>query len=78
MGAQGAIRVAKGGFRTYTRQDGLDTDNIRSILETRSGPALRCQRRASTGAKPVNCLMGGNFIAVRPNIPRYHRRLGLE
>ncbi|MGO4879744.1 MAG: two-component regulator propeller domain-containing protein [Bryobacteraceae bacterium] len=67
MGAQGAIRVAKGGFRTYTQHDGLDTDNIRSILETADGRL--CAITSGVKAKPVNCYDGRRFLAVRPNIP---------
>jgi signal transduction histidine kinase/ligand-binding sensor domain-containing protein len=67
MGAQGAIRVAKGGFRTYTRQDGLDNDNIRSILETPTGQL--CAITAGVKARPVNCYDGRRFHAIRPNIP---------
>jgi signal transduction histidine kinase/ligand-binding sensor domain-containing protein len=69
MGAQGAIRVAKGGFRTYTRQDGLDNDNIRSILETPAGQLCVVSVGSGTGAKPVNCYDGRKFIAIRPHIP---------
>ena len=69
MGAQGAIRVAKGGFLTYTRQDGLDTDDIRSILETPEGQLCVVTSGSVAGAKPVNCYDGRKFIAIRPNIP---------
>jgi ligand-binding sensor domain-containing protein/signal transduction histidine kinase len=67
MGAQGAIRVAKGGFRTYTQQDGLDTDNIRSILETPEGQL--CAITSGVKSKPVNYYDGRRFHGVRPNIP---------
>ena len=67
MGAQGAIRVAKGGFRTYTSQDGLDTDNIRSILETQDGQL--CAITSGDKSKPVNYYDGRRFHSVRPNIP---------
>jgi len=67
MGAQGAIRVAQGGFRTFTQQDGLDDDNIRSILETPQGQL--CAITAGVKARPVNCYDGRKFQAVRPNIP---------
>ena len=67
MGAQGAIRVAKGGFRTYTLQDGLDNYDIRSILETPDGQL--CVISAGVKAKPVNYYDGVRFHAVRPNIP---------
>jgi ligand-binding sensor domain-containing protein/two-component sensor histidine kinase len=69
MGAQGAIRVAKGGLRTYTRQDGLDSANIRSIVETQAGQL--CVVSACTGAeaKPLNCYDGRKFIAIRPHVP---------
>ena len=68
LGAQGAIRVAKGGFRNYTQQDGLDTDDIRSILETRDGQL--CAITSGVKAKPANYYDGRRFHAVRPNIPR--------
>jgi ligand-binding sensor domain-containing protein len=67
VGAQGAIRMARGGFRTYTTQDGLDTANIRSILETREGQL--CVISAGAKARPVNYYDGRRFHAVRPNIP---------
>jgi len=68
IGAQGAICVTKGGFRTYTMQDGLDTNNIRSILETADGQL--CAITSGVKAKPVNYFDGRKFHAVRPNIPR--------
>ncbi len=67
MGAQGAIRLAKGGFRTYTRQDGLDTENVRSILETPDGQL--CAITSGVKNRPLNCYDGRRFHAVRPNIP---------
>ena len=67
IGAQGAIRVAKGGFRNYTQQDGLDTDNIRSILETPDGKL--CVITSGAKAKPVNYYDGRRFHAIRPDIP---------
>jgi ligand-binding sensor domain-containing protein/signal transduction histidine kinase len=67
MGAQGAVRVAGGGFRVYTQQDGLDSDNIRSILETADGRLCAVSTRVKS--KPLSCFDGRKFRAVRPNIP---------
>jgi ligand-binding sensor domain-containing protein/signal transduction histidine kinase len=68
MGAQGAVRVARGGFRVYTQQDGLDSDNIRSILETSDGQLCAVTTRVKS--KPLSCFDGRRFQAVRPNIPK--------
>ncbi len=70
MGAQGAIRLAKGGFRIYTQQDGLDSDNIRSILETVEGQLCVTTMSRGVNARPVNCNDGSKFHPMRPNVPR--------
>lgn len=68
VGMHGAVRIAKHGFRTYTHQDGLDTNHILSILETQRGEL--CVVSEGARARPVNCFDGRAFHPVRPNVPR--------
>jgi ligand-binding sensor domain-containing protein/signal transduction histidine kinase len=68
VGMHGVARIAKHGFRTYTHQDGLDTNHTLSIFETQQGQL--CVVTEGARAKPVNCFDGRAFHAVRPNIPR--------
>ena len=64
----GAIRIAKGGFRTYSEEDGLDARFIGSIFEDRSG-AL-CVITGGPRGRLVNRFDGSRFYPIRPDIPR--------
>ena len=67
VGGFGAIRIAKGGFRTYSEQDGLDPDFVDSIFEDRSG-AL-CVISQGAHGRMVSRFDGERFHAVRPAVP---------
>jgi ligand-binding sensor domain-containing protein/signal transduction histidine kinase len=73
-GVNGAVRIAKHGFRTYTSQDGLRSNHILSFLETREGEL--CVVTEGNTERPVNCLDGHRFHAARPNVPRDIRDWG--
>jgi ligand-binding sensor domain-containing protein/signal transduction histidine kinase len=66
-GGFGAIRIAKGGFRTYSQQDGLDSSFICSIFEDRSGRL--CVVSQGGRGRMVNRFEGNKFYPVRPNLP---------
>jgi ligand-binding sensor domain-containing protein/signal transduction histidine kinase len=63
----GAIRIAKGGFRSYSEEDGLDSSYILSILEDREGEL--CVITEKSGVRVVNRFDGQRFYPVRPNLP---------
>jgi ligand-binding sensor domain-containing protein/signal transduction histidine kinase len=67
-GGFGAIRIAKGGFRTYSERDGLDSGFIVSLLEDRSGRLWAVSNGAH--GRVFNRFDGGKFQPVRPNVPR--------
>lgn len=64
----GAIRIAKGGFRTYSEQDGLASSYIWSIFEDRSGEL--CVVSQGKNGRIVNRFDGRRFHPVRPDVPR--------
>ncbi len=68
VGGFGAIRIAKGGFRTYSEQDGLDSGFIGSIFEDRAGNL--CVVSAGANGRIVNRFGSGRFHPVRPGVPR--------
>ncbi len=74
LAASGAERIAIGGFRSYTREDGLDADHILSILETQQGEL--CVVTEGDETRPVNCFDGRRFHSVRPHVPRAIRDWG--
>jgi ligand-binding sensor domain-containing protein len=67
----GAIKLAKGGFVTFTRDDGLANEHIRSIFETLQGMLCVVTQAPSHDdiGKWVNWFDGQRFHAVRPNSP---------
>jgi len=67
-GGFGAIRIARGGLRTYTEEDGLDSNLIYSIFEDRSGEV--CVVSGSPRGMIVHRFDGNRFQALRPNVPR--------
>jgi ligand-binding sensor domain-containing protein/signal transduction histidine kinase len=67
-GGFGAIRVAKGGFRTYSERDGLASGFIVSILEDRSGDL--CVVSQDANGRIFNRFDGRKFHPIRPAVPR--------
>jgi len=64
--AAGVARMAKDGFRTYGRDDGLQDDSGNGLLETRTGEVC-----VVSGALDglLQCFDGATFVPVRPNLP---------
>jgi ligand-binding sensor domain-containing protein len=67
VGGFGAVRIAKGGFRTYSGQDGLDSDHIASIFEDRNGEL--CVVSEGAGGRMVNRFDGRRFHTVEAAVP---------
>src|SRR5262245_22680243 len=65
--ANGAIKVERGGFTTYTEADGLGSRQICSIIETRSGEF--CVYTKSDHQAFFNRFDGKRFIATKLNLP---------
>jgi signal transduction histidine kinase/ligand-binding sensor domain-containing protein len=65
--ANGAVKVARGGFTTYTEADGLGSKVICSIMETRSGEL--CVYTKSAHQAFINRFDGKRFIASKLNLP---------
>jgi ligand-binding sensor domain-containing protein/signal transduction histidine kinase len=66
-GGFGAIRIAKGGFRTYSERDGLDSRFILSILEDRGGKLWVVSNGAN--GRIYNRFDGTKFHPIRPDVP---------
>ncbi len=67
-GGFGAIRIAKGGFRTYSERDGLDSRFILSILEDRAGELWVVSNGAN--GRIFHRFDGRKFHPIRPDVPR--------
>jgi ligand-binding sensor domain-containing protein/signal transduction histidine kinase len=65
--ANGAVKVARGGFTTFTEADGLGSRNICSIMETPSGEL--CVYTRSDHQAFINRFDGKRFIATKLNLP---------
>jgi ligand-binding sensor domain-containing protein/signal transduction histidine kinase len=65
--ANGAVKVTRGGFTTYTEADGLGSRNICSIMETPSGEL--CVYTRSDHQAFINRFDGKRFIATKLNLP---------
>ena len=70
----GAIRVALGGFSTFSAADGLRSNSIISIFEDRSGRLCAISRDKESLF--LNRLEGERFHPVRLNLPRHISSLG--
>lgn len=70
--AQGALRLAKRGFVTYTAEDGLASNNVLSVFEDRRGQlcAVTDSGTEKDMVRWLNWFDGRHFRRVRPNIPR--------
>jgi ligand-binding sensor domain-containing protein/two-component sensor histidine kinase len=65
--AHGAIKVARGGFTTYTEADGLGSRDICRLTETRSGEF--CVYTKGDRQAFINRFDGKRFIATKLNLP---------
>jgi len=66
--ANGAVRVAQGGFTTYTEADGLAGREVINITESATGE-LSVQTR-SAGGNHISRFDGQHFASVDPMLPR--------
>jgi len=66
--ANGAVRVAQGGFTTYAEADGLAGREVINITETGTGE-IRVQTR-SAGGNHISRFDGQRFTSVDPMLPR--------
>ncbi len=64
----GAFKLARNGFTTYTEADGLDDSRVSSIFESRAGD-LGCMTVCSSET-PLNWVERNRFRALRPQLPR--------
>lgn len=62
-GGSGAMKLARNGFTTYNKSDGLISDDISSIFENRAGEI--CVFTSSY----IHRFDGSRFTAIRPNYP---------
>ncbi|HZF39962.1 MAG TPA: two-component regulator propeller domain-containing protein, partial [Blastocatellia bacterium] len=67
--ASGAVKVARGGFTTYTEADGLGSRVVCSIMETRSGEL--CVYTKGDHQAFINRFDGKRFIASKLNLPSH-------
>ncbi len=65
--AHGALKVARGGFTTYTEADGLGSRDICRLTETRSGEF--CAYTKGDHQAFINRFDGKRFIATKLNLP---------
>ena len=65
--AGGAVKVARGGFTTYTEADGLGSRVVCSIMETRSGEL--CVYTKGNHQAFINRFDGKRFTASKLNLP---------
>ncbi len=65
----GAIKLARNGFTTYTEADGLGEARISSLFESRAGEL--CVMTIFSAQKPLSWFDGNRFKAIRPHFPRH-------
>jgi len=65
--ANGAVKVARGGFTIYTEADGLGSRDVCSFMETPSGEL--CVYTRSDHQAFINRFDGKRFIAIKLNLP---------
>jgi signal transduction histidine kinase/ligand-binding sensor domain-containing protein len=66
-GQTGPIRLARGGFVTYSTQDGLDSNRISSIVEDRDGRLIAITE--DPRPRHLNAFDGQSFHTVLPLLP---------
>ena len=70
----GAIKLARNGFTTYTEADGLGASRVSALFESRAGELGVITLFWS--ATPIKWLEGKRFRAIRPQLPRSLTYLG--
>lgn len=63
----GAFKLARNGFTTYTEADGLGDSRISSLFESRAGDFCVMTVDSRT---PLSLFDGKGFSAIRPQVPR--------
>jgi two-component sensor histidine kinase len=78
LASVGAVKLAQGGFVTYTAEDGLAHEHILSIFEDQRGTlcVVTYPPTLTDPARWVNWFDKRRFHSVRPNIPREVRSGG--
>src|SRR5581483_4290103 len=64
----GALKLARNGFTTWTEADGLGESRVSSVFESRAGELGAMTILPSV--KPVSWFDGKRFTATRPRLPR--------
>jgi ligand-binding sensor domain-containing protein/two-component sensor histidine kinase len=64
----GALKLARNGFTTYTEADGLSESRVSSLFESRAGDLGGMTLFSSE--TPLNWFDGKRFRAIRPRLPR--------
>lgn len=64
----GAFKLARNGFTTYTQADGLGESRVSSLFESRAGDL--CVMTIFSSLTPISWFEGNRFRAVRPQVPR--------
>jgi ligand-binding sensor domain-containing protein/two-component sensor histidine kinase len=70
----GAMKLARNGFTTYTEADGLGESRVSSVFESRSGDL--CVMTLLSTEKPLSWFDGKRFRAIRPRVPGRLRYFG--
>jgi ligand-binding sensor domain-containing protein/signal transduction histidine kinase len=65
----GALKLARNGFTTYTEADGLGESRVSSLFESRAGDLGGMTLFSSE--TPLSWFEGNRFRAIRPRLPRH-------
>jgi ligand-binding sensor domain-containing protein/two-component sensor histidine kinase len=65
----GALKLTRNGFTTYTEADGLGESRVSSLFESRAGDLGGMTLFSSV--TPLSWFDGKRFKAIRPRLPRY-------
>ncbi len=68
LASNGALKLAREGFTTYRKDDGLETNWIASIFANQKGDL--CTFSSGIAKKFINQFDGKKFTAVAPNLPK--------
>ena len=70
----GALKLARNGFTTYSEADGLGESRVSSLFESRTGDL--CAMTIFSSATPLSWFEGKRFKAIRPQVPRLLKYFG--
>lgn len=70
----GALKLARNGFVTYTEADGLGESFVSSLFESRAGDL--CGMTFFSSSTPLSWFDGDRFRAIRPQLPQRVDYLG--